>query len=276
MTPVALIRSGWLRALTKLSRRIPLTMTRRLNPAAGFVTLLRTTRKIVHPITIQPLQSPMAQAVVMAAAIPTIVVAAVEAAIQEEAAAVIEQAASSAEAAWLPLRQLWAAQTGEVVPLVRWWTEKDRFIWEMKTARPLSDRQTFKATGFAEGLWDQDVAEFFIADRRTGTYQEYNLSPGGAWWSACFKAPRLRLKPQPEWPGFAVRTEVDWSNGGWTGRMSLPAPDLTTASVNFTSIVAGKAGRRFYSLALLGSTTPDFHRPEDWLPISASSGNGQS
>lgn len=181
----------------------------------------------------------------------------------------IKPAASSREAAWLPLRQMWAAELEEVVPQVRWWIEGGRLVWEMKTALPLADRATFMPQGFVEGLWEQDVAEFFIVDRRTGHYQEFNLSPGGAWWSACFRAPRVRIDPQPGWTAFGVRTEVVWTNDEWMGRMSWPLPDLATASVNFNAIVAGTAGRRFYSLAALSGFTPDFHRPEDWLTIPA-------
>ncbi len=78
----------------------------------------------------------------------------------------------------------------------------------MKTARPLADRASFPAEGFVEGLWEHDVAEFFLLDRRRGTYQEYNLSPGGAWWAAAFSAPRVRLDPQPDLAAFGPAAAV--------------------------------------------------------------------
>ena len=181
----------------------------------------------------------------------------------------LKPAASSQAAAWIPLRQAWAAGTEELgqMPQVRWWLESGHLVWEMKTPLPLAESAAFKAEGFVEGLWEQDVAEFFISDRRTGHYQEFNLSPGGAWWSALFVAPRVRKDPQPESQAFGVRTEILWTATEWVGRLSFPQPDLFHTAVNFTAITAGREGRRFYSLAALGSATPDFHRPEDWITL---------
>ena len=159
----------------------------------------------------------------------------------------------------------------------------------MKTALPLADRAAFPAEGFVEGLWQQDVAEFFVADRRTGHYQEFNLGPGGAWWSATFCAPRLRVVPQPEWQSFGVLAKVLWTNREWIGQLSVPLPagipflsppshrsgaerlmqelESGQLAVNFTAITAGRAGPRFYSLAHLRTATPDFHRPADWIAM---------
>lgn len=180
---------------------------------------------------------------------------------------VIKPAISAAEAGWLPLKQQWAKPTGEGVPQVRWWIEAGRLLWEVKMVIPRGERAVFPAPGFVEGLWEQDVAEFFIADRATGHYQEFNLGPGGAWWSATFSAPRVRIAPQPECRLFGITTNVSWTDTQWIGRQSLPLPDLAGAAVNFTAIIAGPDGRRFYSLADLGGRTPDFHRPADWIPL---------
>ena len=185
------------------------------------------------------------------------------------AAAVIKPALSRAETVWHPLQQLWSEAVSPGVPRVRWWIGKNRLHWEMDTARLLADRTSFPAAGFVEGLWEQDVAEFFLLDRRRGSYQEFNLSPGGAWWSAVFSAPRARTVPQPDWTTFAVQTDVNWTAQHWTGRLSLPLPDLADVAVNFTAITAGPERRRFFSLASLGGTTPDFHRPGEWIAVSA-------
>lgn len=184
-----------------------------------------------------------------------------------EVAAVIKLALSQVDAVWHPLQQLWSGQLEPGVPEVRWWIGHGRLHWEMKTVRPGAVRESFPADGFVEELWKQDVAEFFIADPPTGHYQEYNLSPGGAWWAAAFRAPRVRVDPQPEVASFGVRTEVVWGDSEWIGRISLPQPDLSGAAINFSAILEGEAGRRFYSLALLGGDTPDFHRPEEWIRL---------
>lgn len=185
--------------------------------------------------------------------------------IPEGEAAVTKKSALPMPPKWKPLTQLWAKPVAGPVPQIRWWKHEGRLYIQVNAPLPLADWITFKKIGFVEGLWQQDVAEFFIADRRTGRYQEFNLSPGGAWWSAIFTSPRVKLEPQPEWRAFGVRTKVVWSEKEWTGELSFPMPDLSQAAVNCTAITAGREGRRFYSLAALGSATPDFHRPEDWI-----------
>ena len=205
----------------------------------------------------------------------------------------IKPAESRLEAVWLPLPLRWAQDSDETALQVRWWIEDEHLLWEMKTPLPLEDRAIFKAGGFAEGLWEQDVAEFFVADPETGHYQEFNLSPGGAWWSAIFSGPRVRMEPQPDWREFDVQTEVQWTGREWIGCFSLPLskfmraafeaplPDAPNShhatdrlrpepgrrclAVNFTAIRASTAGRRFYSLAPLAGEAPDFHRPWDWI-----------
>ena len=44
---------------------------------------------------------------------------------------------------------------------------------------------------FKEGLWEQDVAEFFVSSGGK-SYQEVNISPTGAYWSALFSDYRVR------------------------------------------------------------------------------------
>lgn len=171
---------------------------------------------------------------------------------------------SAPEAAeWMPLHLPWQPAAAARSPRVRWWQEAGLLVWEIIAPLPLAARDQFKTGGFVEGLWTQDVAEFFIADCGTGTYTEYNLSPGGAWWGACFGAPRVRVGRQPVPCG--VQTMVTWLATHWIGRMSFPLPDLEGSAVNFTAITAAVAGRQYYSLAPLQGDRPDFHRPQEWL-----------
>ena len=175
---------------------------------------------------------------------------------QEAAMEVVRPANSSADAAWFALKQQWSKSASKVEPQVRWWMEADRLNWEMRMPLPLTEWPASPPGKFVEGLWDQDVAEFFIADRTTGRYHEFNLGPGGAWWSATFRAPRVRIAPQPEWEAFGVTTAVFRNETHWIGQLSLPLPQL-----------AGSEGRNFYSWADLGGPVPDFHRPLDWIPL---------
>ena len=153
----------------------------------------------------------------------------------------------------------------------------------------MADWMTFHKIGFREGLWEQDVMEFFILDRQSGHYREYNLSPGGAWWAAEFTAPRVRLDPQPGKATFGVKTHVSWGRDDWGGSLRIPIPSEIGMSdpnrdsavlgdgptslekgrwaVNFTSVWSSAAGRQFYSLAELGGEKPDFHQPDAWIKM---------
>lgn len=191
---------------------------------------------------------------------------AASAATQEEgAAAVNNPAGSSLEAGWQPLRKMWAEPVGESPPQVRWWKEDGFLIWEMTMELPWAGHSEYESGGFVEGLWERDVAEFFILDRRRGEYQEFNLGPGGAWWSARFVAPRVRAVPQPDWTQLGVQTEVTWTPTHWTGQMRLRLPDCQESAVNFCAIRRGPGSAAYYSLAGLGGEKPDFHRPQDWI-----------
>ena len=135
----------------------------------------------------------------------------------------------------------------------------------MKLPLPLASRESFPASGFIEGLWQQDVAECFIAIPALGSYMEYNLSPGGSWWAAKHIGPRMRQDPQPSGNTFAVISQSTWDARHWNAQMNFPLPDPDACILNFTAIISRPEGRQFYSLASLGGDRPDFHRPADWI-----------
>ena len=45
---------------------------------------------------------------------------------------------------------------------------------------------------FVEGLWEEDLVEFFLKSDSSTRYQEFNLAPDGRWWSAVFSGYRQR------------------------------------------------------------------------------------
>lgn len=53
-----------------------------------------------------------------------------------------------------------------------------------------------RCRGFSEGLWNFDVAEFFLKTGPT-SYLECNLAPHGAWWAMHFDSYRKRSASQP-------------------------------------------------------------------------------
>ena len=97
-----------------------------------------------------------------------------------------------------------------------------------------------KPGSFHEGLWEGDVAEVFLM-HPGGGYLEYNFAPNGAWWSCAFDSPRVRSSdPAP-----------------------VPFPKFEPWVGNVTAIIGG----RYLSLARLGGTQPDFHRPQDFIAL---------
>ncbi len=172
------------------------------------------------------------------------------------------------DAGWHALHLPWpsapTASSG-TVPRVRWRRTGNRLRWEIESPAPLAARPAFPASGFVEGLWEQDLAECFLLDIPSGHYTEYNLSPGGAWWAAHFIAPRVRCDPQPTPDAFGVELGTTWSDQGWSGWMEIPLPPSDHFAFNLTAIVQTTQGCCYYSLAGLGGSRPDYHRPEDWL-----------
>ena len=65
---------------------------------------------------------------------------------------------------------------------------------------------------FVEGLWEYDVAELFVRDAR-GAYQEFNVSPTGAWWSMTHTEYRVRSNDSRPARCLSVTTKV--FDGQW-------------------------------------------------------------
>jgi len=75
--------------------------------------------------------------------------------------------------------------------------EGELLLFAFRANKP-PECQPFARGKFVEGLWTDDVAELFLAGPGND-YQEFNFSPTGAWWSACFSnyRQRDRLCPDP-------------------------------------------------------------------------------
>ncbi len=125
---------------------------------------------------------------------------------------------------------------------------------------------------YREGLWLHDVAEVFLRDDNDpNRYQEFNLSPSGAWWSHSFRAPRVRDE------NFSMPAGVEcWAmtdDKGWKAAMRIPRRSLAVrfsggknSHANICAI-AGNPRQQFFSLSTLNAKEPDFHRPLEFLAI---------
>ena len=128
--------------------------------------------------------------------------------------------------------------------------------------------------GYHEGLWEYDVAEWFIVNLQTGRYLEFNLSPTGAWWMMGFDAPRRRIDQQrlsvDSLKDITAQGEV--SEKSWSARLNIPVILLETilgkgSLKHNVCFILGQDPelREYLSWTRLSSKEPDFHRPCDFL-----------
>jgi hypothetical protein len=128
-----------------------------------------------------------------------------------------------------------------------------------------------KGGEYIEGLWNYDVAEFFIADSGSGLYQEFNLSPVGSWWSMLFSGYRKDDPANFTLPA-GVKTYATAEEQLWQAGMSVPIGDLSLgvdplkARWNVCAIINGPE-RQFLSWSSIKSAKPDFHKVEFFLPL---------
>lgn len=126
---------------------------------------------------------------------------------------------------------------------------------------------------FREGLWEGDCAELFLVNPATGAYVEFNLSPLGGWWCCAFTAPRRRAVAAPVAPA-GVTTRGISRPDFWEAEIVIPlsalpaelAFDPATTRGNITFCL-GRDPQRYLSFADLGGGSPDYHRPDKWIPL---------
>ena len=159
--------------------------------------------------------------------------------------------------------------------------------WKPEMALRVSERRlhyTFRADksalcdeslacgSFVEGLWEQDVAELFLSGPGD-SYQEINVSPTGAWWSACFSNYRERT----EVVEFPVEIEVERGDDFWQVSFSAAVSDLQAwsglhSSQYRASPAAILHGPEPFFFAWNWNPNkdgePDFHRKDLLKPLS--------
>jgi hypothetical protein len=121
---------------------------------------------------------------------------------------------------------------------------------------------------FAAGLWEKDVAEIFIKEDNSTGYQEFNLSPSGAWWSGIFSDYRKEKTDTPLKTD-GIRTYSEISETQWKAALEIPVNSLSiktnldqSTHVNVTFIIGGE-NRQYLSYAEILSPEPDFHKLDD-------------
>lgn len=150
-----------------------------------------------------------------------------------------------------------------------------------------------KSGSFGQGLWQRDVLELFIKDDKSEAYQEFNLSPGGAWWTAVFSAPRVESKTDSAFGSLlsesAVSYQLSESDSGLRKQIAesgLQSSELCDTAdicsaileikrsklrvkaafnegtrINVTACLTTGVERIYLSAAKLRGEKPDFHQP---------------
>lgn len=115
------------------------------------------------------------------------------------------------------------------------------------------------------GLWEKDVFEAFLVRGAELPYLELQVSPLGQRFALLISKPRKEFD-YPERDVFEGSSIVDES--GWKALMRVPLaniPGRGELRANFHSIV-GKS-REHFSWSPNPERSPDFHRPELFLPL---------
>ena len=136
-------------------------------------------------------------------------------------------------------------------------------------AEPMCDN-TLSVGKFVEGLWTKDVAEFFIKEEGSSAYQEFNLSPKGAWWSQSFTSHRVRDIPAVHTPSVKIFSDLTetrkWSTGIAVPRsyFSIPLSFTEKTKINVNFILTHSSQEHFYTYAPPPPVNPDFHNSSNF------------
>lgn len=153
-------------------------------------------------------------------------------------------------------------------------TDTQRLWFIASHQQPAELHPRSRPGGFLSELWRYDVAELFIADPVSGRYFEFNLAPNGAWWSCEFTAPRVRAEEvdiaMPEVATFAEMAP----DGSWLAAMAIPL-DLLKARLDFgpaskinVTAIVNSPEHKFLSATKFSGETLDFHRPDEFSPVT--------
>jgi hypothetical protein len=147
-------------------------------------------------------------------------------------------------------------------------------LWFVATRQAPATCRPGEPGSFTEGLWEQDVAELFLADPSSGAYLEFNLAPNGAWWAAIFRAPRVRNEVQPDFPSIVTSYWEADRHDAWCSAICIPHAFLeeeigfsAETTANATAILNSPL-QTFHSAHKLPGKEPDFHQPSSFRRLT--------
>ena len=182
------------------------------------------------------------------------------------------QLLSVSDVSALPTQAIDSCWNGIALPqLFKWSLARDpKTLWFVGTLPALPDYDSTLSKGeFVEGLWERDVVELFIKES-SGRYQEFNISPAGAWWTVLLNSYRTRapITKRPQ----LVALEVVQSKVGWSMVFGVEISSLEVSlepdSLIHVSGIMHKPRQRFLSSNRIDGIEPDFHAPGCFQPIA--------
>jgi hypothetical protein len=166
----------------------------------------------------------------------------------------------------------WFGQTSPWAPEMALELEDGRLRFQFRASKKANCNESLQRGEFVEGLWEQDVAELFLAGPGE-RYQEINVSPTGAWWCARFNGYRQRV----ETARFPVEIQVERNDTSWQVLFSARVADLdawqgleqSERRASPTAILHGPDPAYFaWNWNPTKSGDPDFHRKDLLKPLS--------
>jgi len=132
-------------------------------------------------------------------------------------------------------------------------------------------------------LWDRDVCEAFVrstAEGRPDSYKEFEVAPTGQWCDLVIHRPRVA-----DWrwqSGMETAAAIDLAGGVWRAVMRIPFAAFGATPqagdrwhLNLFRISRVRGVRHYLAYAPTGTATPDFHRPECFVPLLFTGGRSR-
>jgi hypothetical protein len=172
---------------------------------------------------------------------------------------------------WQAITTDWFKEPVIDPPQFRFGLSNSELLFQAERSSPPHCTMEHSQGKFVEGLWEADVAEYFLCEQGSERYLEVNLAPTGAWWWCLFDGYRTRAKTQPLPPPSVKITSV-LTQQGWKAAIALPLIALPitidpSAPTRFNVTFAlTKPRRQFLTEAPLVKATPDFHLVDQLEP----------
>ena len=125
-------------------------------------------------------------------------------------------------------------------------------------------------------LWERDVCEAFVrapSEPRADSYKEFEVAPTGQWCDLAIHRPRVDV--DMDWQsGMETAARVDAEAGVWRAVMRIPFAAFGRTPlpgdhwhVNLFRIGRVDGERQYLAYVPTGTPAPDFHRPEQFVPL---------